>query len=104
MILYIRCKSGMQYDILEDGSIKRLDQVGFMPSGQWKMRGIRHVRLRKAYTLSELRRAYCGSTVMPTDKPTLLYKNGKPQYYIADTDHGTNRIMCDGILHIGIEG
>jgi hypothetical protein len=104
MKLYIRTKSGSQYHITEGGFIVRLDIAGFKPSGEWKMRGLVHVRYtrydRVAITLSQLRRAYGPSKVMPEAKPALLYKNGKPQWYIADTDHGTNRVMCDGVIVI----
>jgi len=101
MTLYIRTQTGRQYHIDEHSYIIRLDQPGFRPSGQWRMIGIRHVRMRRlCMTTSQVRRAYYPSTVWPTEKPALLYKNGKPQWQLVDYDHGSYRTWGDGIVAI----
>lgn len=99
MTLYIRTKYGDQHHVLDTGDIVRLDQPGFKPSGQWKMLGIKHVRRNEVMTLSQVRRAYGPSEVMPEAKPALLFKNGNPQWTMVDLDHGTKRVWGNTKYH-----
>lgn len=100
MKLYIRTVMGHQYHIHESGDIQRLDMypsnTPFIPSGQWKMIGIRHI---KKSILVELR-------TLLTNIPEILngssirYKNGKSQYTLIDLDHGSIRMWGDRIAEV----
>lgn len=102
MTLRVVTESGKYYDILDTGDIKRLDMPGFVPSGQWKMLGMKHVSRNSYMTLSEIRRALLPSEVMPTPMPILRYKNGRGQWLMIDYDHGTRRQWGDRISDIHI--
>lgn len=99
MTLEIRLQSGLRLWIHDTGDIQRMD-IPHTPSGEWKMRGLRHVRRAQAITLSQLRRAYGPSDVWPAPIPDLLFKNGKGQWLLADVDHGANRVMSDRVISI----
>ena len=81
-VLCLRTPYGSQYHIYENGNIKRLDQPSFVPSGDWKMLGIEHVRRSCFIPLADL------FEHIPAN---LLYKNGKPQWTVRDLDHGSQR-------------
>ena len=81
-VLYLRTPYGSQYHIWENGNIKRLDQRDFVPSGDWTMLGIEHVKKSRFIPLADLFQS------VPAN---LLYKNGKPQWTVRDLDHGSQR-------------
>jgi len=90
--LYICTNYGNAYHILENGNIIRLDQKDFKPSGQWQLRGICHIKKNWFISLADLfNGAFTGLE--------LLYKNGKPQFTVADYDHGSNRIWGNSGVH-----
>jgi len=86
-ILDIRTPHGGSYRVREDGAISRRmdDGTWLAPSGQWTLRGIRHVKRTTEFIpfarLTERRLA----TLEPR------FKNGKPQWTVCDRDHGTDR-------------
>src|SRR3954470_10686195 len=99
IVLRIATKYGEYYDITESGNIIRLDQPGFKPSGQWKLRGIVEARYGRMIA------RFQGMAIFDwlDEKPELLFKNGNPRYTIADFDHGTNRTWGNIKSH-GIAG
>jgi hypothetical protein len=98
-MLYIRTQSGAQYHVNEKAEIIRLDMPGFQPSGQWLMRGLRHVKktsLRIPFNeITRERLKEMDPTLYATGQ--FLYKNGKPQWTVDDYDHGTLRTWGDGV-------
>lgn len=87
-------KQGHRYFVTaDDANIIRLD-MPFEPSGQWRARCVytsRGAYLSGWYDFAP--RASSGGFPM-------LYKNGKPMYFLGDWDHGTARGWGDGMTSI----
>jgi hypothetical protein len=92
-MLYICTKYGNQYHVNDKAEITRLDQVGFQPSEQWHLLGIRHVKM------TNLIIPFGDIPRWLSENPPLLYKNGNPQWTIIDMDHGTPRIWGNTKWH-----
>jgi hypothetical protein len=100
IVLRIATKYGDYYDITESGNIIRLDQHGFKPSGQWKLRAI---VMATGFRFSDPVVQFENIFDWLETKPALLFKNGNPRYTIADFDHGSNRVWGNTKSH-GIAG
>ena len=75
---------GKRYIIHDNANIERTDLKGFIPSGQWKMLGLSHVKKRDFIPFSALERSILAG--LP-----LTYKNGSPMWTVRDLDHGSIR-------------
>lgn len=80
---------GATYQINEAGEISN---NGLNPSGNWKIKGIEHVRRSEFIPFSEM-------TKEKIESLDLLYKNGNPQWTVRDLDHGTVRTWGNTIWH-----
>lgn len=89
-IYRLRTSQGEYYEITEAGNIIRMDQTNFQPSDKWKLRGLANNR---------------GHLIIPFDaiaewmrrgKPGIKLVNRSPRYFIADFDHGTDRVWGKG--------
>jgi hypothetical protein len=85
-IIKLSTPYGDHYNIdLANGNIWQ-DRDEIEPSGQWKFAGFAHVKRNTFISLEKIQR-----------DPALLshiktWKNGNPQWTVADIDHGTSRI------------
>lgn len=80
-----------------DAALIGRPELGMAPSGQWKLRGL--VRLNSFGRQVEFVPwgrvfDYFG------DGRDLRHKNGKPQWFMADLDHGTPRVMMEGVRRV----
>lgn len=100
VIAHIQPNRGEEYALHSDLSISR-PKIGMGPGGGWKavalftVRGGYYQYAMSIGSLLELLRR--GEMRMAAD---WLYKNGKPRYYLADLDHGSNRIQGGGLRWI----
>jgi hypothetical protein len=92
-MLHILTPNGKHYKVDKDYNIIRTDIKGFKASGQWKLLGIASVRSMRMVVLAGEIRSWLKR------KPSLLYKNGHPQYTIVDYDHGTNRVWGNTVYN-----
>jgi hypothetical protein len=92
----LRYLSGREYFAVHaDGAISRPSLTPpYEPSGGWILRGICRLNNfgRIVETISAARLLAGESPPAP-----LLYKNGKPRWFVMDLDHGTRRIQMEGI-------
>jgi hypothetical protein len=92
-MIYFRTKYGDQYHVNEKAEIIRLDQKDFKPSQDWQLLGLRHVKTTTMFIPFDSLKFWL------SHNPTLLYKNGNPQYTIEDLDHGTRRTWGNTKFH-----
>ena len=84
------------YSVDESGAIGR-PKLNLKPSGRWLARGL--VRFNNfghiVHTVP-----FSEWEQFIQSKPQWLYKNGRPRYYLADWDHGSDRICGSGVLGV----
>ena len=83
------------YTVDDQGNIGR-PRINMAPSGRWKLRGL--VRLNNfGHEVEFIPFAKLAAFIEAENPPVWLHKNGKPRYFMADNDHGTCRIMMEGV-------
>ncbi len=84
-------------DFTKDGALIGRPQIGMKPSGQWKLRGL--VRLNNfGYQVDFVPWGRVFDYF--ADGRNLCHKNGKPQWFMADLDHDTPRLMMEGVRRV----
>jgi hypothetical protein len=91
-MMLIRTPYGDTYKIHGNGDIERTDIRGFIPSGDWKMKGIEHVKRRDFIPFERLKE-------MNLESFQWTWKNGNPQWTVRDLDHGTTRTWGNTKYH-----
>lgn len=93
---YLYCQRGEVFHVNARGEIKRTGRNSFGPSGQWTVRGaVRSNNLGRAVEFKPFPLCF-------TDPPTWKHKNGKGKWFIADRDHGTNRVQMTPVDWSGV--
>ena len=87
---------GANYIIHENGDIQRTDIQGFKPSGNWKLRGLTHVKRACFVPFPQC----FDNRALPFP---LKWKNGNPAWTVVDMDHGTRRVLGNTRYH-GVSG
>jgi hypothetical protein len=87
--LRIATPYGRYYSVNKRGEIY---YDGLKPSGGWLLLGIEHVKRNEFIPFADI-------AEWMRHNPTLLYKNGNPQYTIRDRDHGTLRTWGNTKYH-----
>ena len=90
------------YHVADNGDISR-PKIGLLASGSWKMTGlVRFNNFGRAVEIipfSKLQGFLAAHGANGSFRAT--HKNGKTQWFVRDTDHGTQRIqMSPGLLEI----
>lgn len=80
---------GATYQINNEGEI--FSNI-VTPSGNWKIKGIEHVRRAEFIPFQQITKEKIKSL-------DLLYKNGNPQWTVRDWDHGTTRTWGNTKVH-----
>jgi hypothetical protein len=88
-------KQGTIYEIDEDGCFLRYNEHKWNhPHESWEMRGLTLYQFGQYRYFIRLSDFF---EMAGNHQTNWTFKNGKPRYFIADIDHGTNRMQSDGI-------
>ena len=96
MLMRIRTPYGDNFVVdLETGNMTH-DKYGQTPhfSGGWKFRGLCHVKRNQMIRLETIK-----ANPAILDTLNIRYKNGHPQYTVADLDYGTSRVWGNTTVH-----
>jgi hypothetical protein len=81
-------------EFTKDAALIGRPEIGMKPCGDWLLRGL--VRLNNFGRQAEFVPWGRVFDVFGNGRD-LRYKNGKPQWFVADVDHGTPRIIMEGV-------
>lgn len=92
----IHNQNGEVYTVNNHGLIGR-PKINLTPSGQWRARAL--VRFSNfGYTVQRIPFENWDQFIQ--QGPEWRHQNGKPRYYLEDSDHGTVRIQGTGVLAV----